>query len=130
MSTESHPPYIDGFVLPISRDQLALYQEVAEQVAKIWKEHGALSYQEYVGDDMTLEGTGSFENMLDSREDEVVVFGWVSFPSKAVRDQANAQVAQDQRMEKILSPLLQEANEIFDARRMCYGGYSILVPSQ
>ena len=52
--------YIDGFVLPIPRDRLDEYKRVVEAVAEVWKEHGALDYREYVGDDLVLEGTRSF----------------------------------------------------------------------
>ena len=41
--------YIDGFVLPISRDRLDEYKRLVEAIAEIWKEHGALDYREYVG---------------------------------------------------------------------------------
>ena len=44
--------YIDGFVFPVPRIHLNTYQDVAETVAEIWKEHGALGYFEYVGDDL------------------------------------------------------------------------------
>jgi uncharacterized protein YbaA (DUF1428 family) len=47
--------YIDGFVLPLPSDRLDEYRRVAELVATIWMEHGALDYREYVGDDKHLE---------------------------------------------------------------------------
>ena len=75
--------YIDGFVLPIPRDRLDAYKGVVEAVAKIWKEHGALDYWEYVGDDLFLEGTRSFTDLVAATEDEAVVFGWVVFESRA-----------------------------------------------
>ena len=49
--------YIDGFVLPVSRNRLDKYRRLVEAVSAIWKEHGALDYREYVGDDLMLEGT-------------------------------------------------------------------------
>jgi len=52
--------YIDGFVLPIPHRYLDEYKMAAEQVADIWKEHGAIAYFEFVGDDLALEGTRSF----------------------------------------------------------------------
>jgi uncharacterized protein YbaA (DUF1428 family) len=52
--------YIDGFVFPVPRDRLNEYKRVVEAVAEIWKEHGALDYLEYVGDDLNREGTRSF----------------------------------------------------------------------
>jgi hypothetical protein len=39
--------YIDGFVLPVPCDCLNEYRRLAETVAKIWQEHGALDYREY-----------------------------------------------------------------------------------
>lgn len=81
--------YIDGFVFPIPRRHLINYKNIAEKVAEIWKEYGALAYFEYVGEDLKLEGTRSFTETIDLKESEVIVFGWVSFPSKEIRDKAN-----------------------------------------
>ena len=64
--------YIDGFVLPIAKDQTNAYRQIAEEVAKIWKEHGALDYREYAGDDMELEGTRSFTDALAATDDEIM----------------------------------------------------------
>lgn len=121
--------YIDGFVFPISRIQLKEYKGVAEKVAEIWKEHGALGYFEYVGDDLKLEGTRSFVEAVDLKEDEVVVFGWVIFPSKEVRDTANKQVPTDPRMAELVGPLVDPEKLIFDACRMMYGGFQPLIQS-
>lgn len=119
--------YIDGFVFPIAKANIVTYTAIAEQVAEIWKEYGALSYQEYIGTDMDLAGTASFAAALHADPDEVVVFGWVVFPSKEVRDEANAKVPTDARMEALVRPLLTGATTIFDARRMLYGGFQPLV---
>ncbi len=117
--------YIDGFVLPVPRQRLDAYKRVAEAVAKIWKEHGALDYREYVGDDLHLEGTRSFTDLAAAAEDEAIVFGWVVFDSREARDLANEKVAADPRM----ADLIGSSNTGFDARRMGYGGFLPLVPS-
>ncbi len=119
--------YIDGFVFPLPKVHLQEYQQVAEKVAAIWKEYGALAYREYVGDDLTLEGTRSFTEVVDLRKDEVVIFGWVVFPSKEIRDKANKEVPEDPRMAELLNPLLSPERLIFDAGRMIYGGFEPLV---
>ncbi|MEQ9188323.1 MAG: DUF1428 domain-containing protein [Cryomorphaceae bacterium] len=119
--------YIDGFVLPVPRIHLNEYKQVAEKVAEIWKEYGALAYFEYVGDDLTLEGTRSFIQSADAKEDEAIVFGWVVFPSKEIRDLANKQVPSDPRMTALVSPLTDPKRSIFDASRMIYGGFHPLV---
>ena len=119
--------YIDGFVFPIPQKHLNEYKMVAEQVAEIWKEYGAVGYFEFVGDDLTLEGTRSFIDVVDLKEGEVVIFGWVMFPSKEIRDTANKEVPNDPRMSALVSPLTKSSKLIFDASRMVYGGFQPLV---
>ena len=122
--------YIDGFVLPIPRIYLDEYKKVAEKVAEIWKEYGAIAYFEFIGDDMTLEGTKSFIETVGAKEEEEVIFGWVVFPSKEVRDLANKRVPTDSRMAELVGPLTNPEKLIFDAGRMVYGGFKPLVQSK
>lgn len=122
--------YIDGFVLPISRVYLDEYKKVAEKVAEIWKVYGAIAYYEFVGDDLALEGTKSFIETVDVKEDEEIVFGWVVFPSKEVRDLANKKVPSDPRMTELVAPLTNSDKLIFDSSRMVYGGFKPLVQSE
>ena len=111
--------YIDGFVLPIPRDRLDEYQRLVEAVAEIWKEHGALDYREFVGDDLAFAGTRSFTDLVAATEDEAILFGWVTFASRESRDAANEKVASDPRVAK----LMESSNTGFDAERMAYGGF-------
>jgi uncharacterized protein YbaA (DUF1428 family) len=122
--------YIDGFVFPIPRVYLNEYKKAAEKVAEIWKEYGAISYFEFVGDDLSLKGTKSFIETVDAKEDEEIVFGWVVFPSKEIRDIANKKVSTDPRMTKIVAPLTNPNKLIFDGSRMVYGGFKPLVQSE
>ena len=115
--------YIDGFVLPIPRDHLDTYKRVVEAVAEIWKEHGALDYREYIGDDMSLEGTRSFPDLVAAGENEAIVFGWVVFESREARDRGNEKVEADPRM----ADLIDASNIGFDAQRMAYGGFQAFV---
>lgn len=119
--------YIDGFVLPVPRIYIDEYKKVAEKVADIWKEHGAIAYFEFVGDDMYLKGTRSFIETVDVKEDEKIVFGWVVFPSKEIRDLANKKVPLDPRMTELIVPLTNPKKLIFDASRMAYGGFKPLI---
>ncbi|GAB5472657.1 MAG: DUF1428 domain-containing protein [Maribacter sp.] len=121
--------YIDGFVLPIPRTYLHEYKNVAEKIAEIWKEYGALAYFEYVGEDLKLEGVRSFVEVVDLKESEVIVFGWVVFPSKAIRERANKQVPTDSRMTELVAPLINPKKLIFDTERMVYGGFQLLIQS-
>ncbi|WP_412971854.1 DUF1428 domain-containing protein [Glaciecola sp. MF2-115] len=115
--------YIDGFTLPIQRSHINEYQTLAEKVANIWKEHGAIDYKEYVGDDLSFQGLRSFTDLVEANEDDFVVFGWVTFESREARDLANAKVAADPRMEELVA----KSNSGFDAAKMVYGGFKSLV---
>ena len=114
--------YIDGFVLPIPRDHLNEYKHLVETIAEIWKEHGAIDYKEFIGDDMKLAGTLSFTDLLDAEEDDAIIFGWVVFDSREARDLANEKVAADPRIAK----LVESSNSGFNAKRMAYGGFELL----
>ncbi len=119
--------YIDGFVLPIPRKHLDQYRQVATEVAKIWKEHGALAYYEYVGDDMNVEGLRPFPEAVGASAAEAIIFGWVVFESREARDTANERVPADPRMTELIAPLVDPSTMIFDATRMVYGGFQPLV---
>lgn len=120
--------YIDGFAFPISKIHLNDYKRIAGTVAEIWKEHGALSYFEYVGDDLKMEGTRSFPETLNAGGDDAIVFGWVVFESKEARDVIHQKVSTDPRMADLIAPLIDPSNMIFDARKMACGGFQPLIP--
>ncbi|MFK8017878.1 MAG: DUF1428 domain-containing protein [Gammaproteobacteria bacterium] len=115
--------YIDGFILPVSRNHIDEYKSLVEAVAAIWLEHGALAYREYIGDDLNLDGTRSFKDLTAATSDEVVVFGWVEFESRAARDVVNGKVATDSRVTR----LVEASSSGFDAARMAYGGFRSMV---
>lgn len=115
--------YVDGFVVPIPRQHLDAYRRVVEAVAPIWKEHGALDYREYQGDDLSMEGVRSFPDAAGASDDEVIIFGWVEFESREARDLANEKVAADPRMQD----LMESTETGFDPERMAYGGFRLFV---
>lgn len=115
--------YVDGFVVPIKSDQLERYKVIAEGAGKIWMDHGALAYVECVGDDFQADEMTPFPQMASAVPGETVIFSWIVFKSKEHRDQVNAAVMADPRMEA----LMPEEPEPFDYRRMAYGGFKTLV---
>lgn len=121
--------YIDGFTFPVPTKHLSEYKSAAEKVAEIWKEHGALAYFEYVGDDLKFEGTRSFTECLKTSEEETIIFGWVVFDSKESRDLANKRVAADTRMVDLVGPLTDPSRMIFDASKMIYSGFQSFIQS-
>lgn len=115
--------YVDGYVFPIPSNKLSEYKQLAERVALIWKEHGALDYREYVADDLHLDGTRSFDELMNSDETETIIFGYVTFASRSARDLANQSVPNDPRVSEIIN----STNTGFDVSRMFYGGFKSLV---
>ena len=46
------PRYVDGFVIPVPKRNVAAYASMAKKAGKVWKEYGALDYIECVGDEL------------------------------------------------------------------------------
>ena len=109
--------YVDGFVLSVPKDKLGLYEEIARKGAAILKEFGALSVTECVADDVPYGELTSFPRAVQAKEDEIVIFSWIVYPSKEVRDAANKKIMEDPR----LADMMKETP--FDAKRMIYGGF-------
>ena len=70
-------PYVDGFVLPVPKKNIAAYRAIARKAGKIWKEYGALEYIECVEDDVKPGKHTSFPQAVKHKPDEVVVFSWI-----------------------------------------------------
>lgn len=111
--------YVDGFLLPLPKDKVDAYKALATKAGDVWIEHGALAYWETLEDDLKTEGM-SFRTCASAREDELVVFAWVVYPSREDRDRILAAVMED--------PRLQDFTEMpFDMQRMAHGGFKPLV---
>ncbi len=52
--------YVDGFVVPVARKNLAAYRRMAQKAGKVWKEYGALEYKEWISDDVKVGKLTSF----------------------------------------------------------------------
>jgi uncharacterized protein YbaA (DUF1428 family) len=116
-------PYVDGFVLPIPVKNIPAYRRMAQKASKVWLEHGALEYRECVGEDLKTKGMVSFTTAAKAKPGETVVFAWVVYKSRKHRDQVNAKVMSDPRLAKMMDPKAMP----FDLKRMCYGGFKVLV---
>jgi len=115
--------YVDGFVLPVPQENLQAYRRIAQKAGKIWREHGALEFRECVGDDVKMGKLTSFPQSVKLKPGETVVFSWIVFKSRAHRDRVNAKVMEDPRLAKMMDP----KSMPFDAKRMIYGGFKVLV---
>lgn len=113
--------YVDGFVLPLPKDKIEAYRQMAETAATIWIDHGALQYRECIADDMDVPFGVPFPKMMNPQPEETVVFAYIVYPSREDRDRINAAVMADPRLK------CDPENIPFDCSRMIYGGFKTLV---
>ena len=118
------PQYVDGFVLPMPKESVAAYKKIAEKACKIWIEHGALEYRECIAEDTDTKFGLSFPAGIQAKDGETVVFAWITYKSRADRDKVNAKVMADPRIAEDM-----EKEMPFDAKRMLYSGFEVLVAS-
>src|SRR3954471_19630604 len=121
---ERLPPmaYVDGFIVPVPKKNLADYREIARKAGKVWREYGALDYFECVADDVKAGKLTSFPRSVKLKPNETVVFSWITYKSRAQRDKINAKVMADPRLKEMT-----EGPPPFDGKRMIYGGFESLV---
>lgn len=115
--------YVDGFVLPVPKKNLAAYRRMAQKAGKVWREHGALEYRECVADDVKVGKLTSFPRSVKLTPGEIVVFSWIVYKSRAQRDRVNAKVMKDPRLADMMDPKAMP----FDGKRMFWGGFKVLV---
>ena len=115
--------YVDGFVLPVPKARLADYRKMANRAGKIWREHGALDYREWVADDVKPGKTTSFPQAVKLKAGETVVFAYVVYKNKRDRDRINKLVMADTRLADMMDPKKMP----FDGKRMFWGGFKKLV---
>ncbi len=115
-------PYVDGFVLPVPRRNLAAYRRQARAAGKVFRDLGALQFVECVGDDLaTKAGMGmSFTKLVKPKAGEAVLFSFIVYRSRAHRDAVNRKMMKDPRM-------AQFTQMPFDVKRMAYGGFKSIV---
>lgn len=119
---ESMTPYVDGFVVAVPNEKKEAYRKLAAEVGAIFREFGALSVVEAWGEDVPDGKLTSFPMAVKREANETVVFSWVVWPSKEVRQAAHAKVQADPRMQPDKVDM-----SVFDGKRMIYGGFLPLV---
>jgi uncharacterized protein YbaA (DUF1428 family) len=112
--------YVDGFVAPVRHEKKQAYLAMASKAAPLFREYGALHVVECWGDDLKHGETTDFFRSVKAEEGENVVFSWILWPSKEVRDAGWGRLMQDERMKP-------DGDMPFDGKRMFFGGFEVLV---
>lgn len=113
--------YVDGFAAAVPTNNRQQYIEHARKAAEVFKEHGALKLVECCGDDVPEGTVTSFPMAVKKQPDETVVFSWILWPSRDVRNQAMPKVMDDPRLQADVNPMP------FDGKRLIYGGFEMVL---
>jgi len=98
-------PYVDGFVVPVPKKKVQEYRRLAQRAGKVWREHGALEYREWVADDVPMGKRTSFPRSVKLARTETVVFSWIVYKSRAHRDAVNKKAMADPRLADMANPV-------------------------
>lgn len=113
--------YVDGYVIAVPTANKATYLAMAEKMAGLFKENGAINVVECWGDDVPPGKLTSFPLAVKAEANETVVFSWITWPSKEVRDAGMKKAMEDPRMGSPDDPMP------FDGKRMIFGGFTVLL---
>lgn len=114
--------YVDGFLVPVPKRKLDAYRRMARKAGKVWKAHGALDFKECVADDVKRGRWTSFPRAVKLKPGETVFFSYIVYKSRRDRDRVNAKVMKDDRIAG-----MSIKDMPFDAKRMIYGGFRVVV---
>ena len=115
--------YVDGFLLPVPKKNMAAYRKMATLSGRVWREHGALDYKEALADDVKPGKWTSFPQAVKLKPGEAVWFSWILYKSRKHRDSVLKKVMQDRRIRAMMDPKAMP----FDGRRMMWGGFRVMV---
>lgn len=115
--------YVDGFVIAIKKKNLKGYKKMAQLGLKVWKEHGALDYYECMADDYAKWGLG-FPKLCKLKSDEVAMFSFITYKTKAHRNKVNKAVMKDPRMH------MEGFKMPFEEKRFSMAGFKTIVTNK
>jgi uncharacterized protein YbaA (DUF1428 family) len=112
--------YVDGFIAAVPTLRKADFLRHCHIAAQVFKENGALLIVECWGDDVPEGTLTSFTRAVQKKDDETVVFSWITWPSREVRNEAMKKAMSDTRSNAEKNPMP------FDGKRMIYGGFEMI----
>jgi uncharacterized protein YbaA (DUF1428 family) len=108
--------YIDGFLVPVPKEKLDAYRELAAKMAPVFREHGALRDVEAVAEDVPHGEVTDFYRAVKAEEGETVFFSFMEWPDKATRDEAWKKIMADESLKP-------EGDMPFSGQRMIWAGF-------
>jgi len=114
---ETKGGYIDGILLAVPNEKRDAYQALATKTAGIFREFGALRVLEGWGDDVPDGKVTDYKGAVQATAEETVVFSWLEWSDKDMRNAGWAKLMEDERMKA-------ELPMPFDGQRMMWGGFA------
>ncbi|QKJ87170.1 DUF1428 family protein [Paramixta manurensis] len=113
--------YVEGYLLAVPVAGKEAYRQAAIEAASLFKKFGATRVVECWGDEVPHGEHTDFWRAVKAEAGETVVFSWIEYPSKEVRDAVNAKMMESPRMQAL------GKNMPFDGKRLVFGGFLPLV---
>ena len=117
--------YIDGFVIAVPTANKDKFIAHANKGDSVFLDFGATRVVECWGADVKPGHTIDFQGAVEAKDGETIVFSWIEWPDKAIRDAGMAKMMdpgfKDPRMDQETNP------SPFDGKRMIYGGFQPIV---
>ncbi len=113
--------YVTGFLAAVPTANKQKFKEHSELAAEVMKEFGALQYMECWGEDVPRGEVTDFYRATNAKDDETIVFSWITWPDRETCDAAHVRMMEDPRMSPEHNPMP------FDGKRMMFGGFEVLV---
>lgn len=110
--------FVDGFLLAVPDANKERYRKLATDTAQAFKRHGATEIVECWAEDVPEGKLTSMPMAVKLEAGESVVFAWIAWPSREVRDAGMKAIMEDPSLHQDVP---------FDGKRMIFGGFRILV---
>jgi uncharacterized protein YbaA (DUF1428 family) len=78
--------YIDGFVAAVPQENKQAYLDHAREARSLFKDHSTTRMVENWGDDVPEGKVTDFHRSVQKKDGEVILFSWIEWPPKVVRD--------------------------------------------
>ncbi len=112
--------FVDGVVLPVHGASRDAYRDHAAALAPLFLEHGAVRVIDAIADDVPAGEVTDFARAVAIEGAEEIGFGWVEWPSRAIRDEAWGRLMAGDRMAAAGDPP-------WNGQRMIFGGFAVLL---
>jgi TetR/AcrR family transcriptional regulator, transcriptional repressor for nem operon len=113
--------YVDGYVIAVPLANKEAYIRHVQDNILVFKQYGALRVMECWADDVPSGKINTYGHAVRQEPDEAIVFSWIEWPFKGMRDAAWPLILRDPRMHPDHNPMP------FEMKRMLRGGFQTIV---